>query len=244
MPASCEKAKGKFVETLQILNAWGVILADSSGRGFEMMSRVFRNGLVLGAAVLAAGITTAKTDAALAQVEPVSKESPAPDQPDATGNPADNAAGTDNPGTPDPAKFTAQDIFNLEYATDPQISPDGARVAYVRRTHDVMTDRARANIWVVNSDGTNHRPVASGRENFSNPRWSPDGTKLAFISRADEPEEGTPQIFVKWIDTGDTALVTDLTAAPGDLAWSPDGKNPGLRCRASRGNQTHGQARS
>ena len=37
--------------------------------------------------------------------------------------------------------FSAEDVFEMEYANDPQVSPDGARVAYVRSAMDIMTDR-------------------------------------------------------------------------------------------------------
>ena len=113
------------------------------------------------------------------------------------------------------------DIFELEYAADPQISPDGTHVAYVRRTNDIMTDRARSNIWIAAADGSDHRPLLSGKSNFSSPRWSPDGGRLAYVSAV---EGGKPQLFVRWMDTGQTALVTNLTEAPGSLAWSPDGR--------------------
>ncbi|MBI1391297.1 MAG: prolyl oligopeptidase family serine peptidase [Alphaproteobacteria bacterium] len=120
-----------------------------------------------------------------------------------------------------PAYLAPMDAFNLEFASDPRMSPDGRRVAYVRRWNDVMTDKTRSNIWIVDSDGANHRPVASGRVDYGSPRWSPDGSRLAYVSS----EEGSPQIYVRWMDTGDTALVTNLTAAPRDLAWSPDGRS-------------------
>jgi dipeptidyl aminopeptidase/acylaminoacyl peptidase len=64
-------------------------------------------------------------------------------------------------------RFTALDVFQLEYASDPQISPDGSRVVYVRRTNDIMSDTTRSNLWIVDSDGGNHRPLQSGRENYS-----------------------------------------------------------------------------
>ena len=113
------------------------------------------------------------------------------------------------------------DVFELEYAADPRISPDGATIAYVRRSNDVMTDRTRSNIWVASADGADHRPLLSGKANFSSPRWSPDGGRLAYISAV---EGGKPQLFVRWMDTGQTALVTNLTEAPGALSWSPDGR--------------------
>ncbi len=123
----------------------------------------------------------------------------------------------------DPARLQARDVFDIEYASEPQISPDGARIAYVRRTHDIMSDKARSNIWLVDADGANHRPVASGRADFLNPRWSPDGTRIAYVSGVEAGEEGAPQIYVRWVDDGATALVTNLTKPPRELAWSPDG---------------------
>ena len=53
--------------------------------------------------------------------------------------------------------FINTDVFELEVATDPQISPDGTQIAYVRTANDIMTDRARSNIWIVSSDGADHR---------------------------------------------------------------------------------------
>lgn len=112
------------------------------------------------------------------------------------------------------------DIFDLEYATDPQVSPDGAQIAYVRQSHDIMTDAARAAIWSVHIDDGDHRPLLSGRSSFSSPRWSPSGDRLAYVSAA---EGGKPQLYLRWMDTGQTALLSNLTEGPGGLAWSPDG---------------------
>ncbi len=117
-------------------------------------------------------------------------------------------------------RFTPEDVFELEIATDPQISPDGASVAYVRRSMDIMIDKARANIWIVNADGGGHRPLLSGKATYSSPRWSPSGDRLAYISSV---EGDASQLFVRWMDTGQTALVTNLQEAPDNIAWSPDG---------------------
>jgi dipeptidyl aminopeptidase/acylaminoacyl peptidase len=113
------------------------------------------------------------------------------------------------------------DVFQLEYTDDVQISRDGSRIVYVRVSHDIMTDRARRNLWIVNTDGTNNRPLRSESKNFSQPRWSPDGSRIAYVSAA----EGSPQLYVRWIDTGQTALLTNLVKAPGAIAWSADGKS-------------------
>jgi acylaminoacyl-peptidase len=116
-------------------------------------------------------------------------------------------------------KFTALDIFELETASDPQISPDARQVVYVRQSNDIMTDSTRSNLWLVDIDGGSHRPLLSGRDDYSSPRWSPDGTRVAYLSDA----EGSQQLYVRWMDTGQTALVTNLQKSPRALAWSPDG---------------------
>jgi dipeptidyl aminopeptidase/acylaminoacyl peptidase len=124
-------------------------------------------------------------------------------------------------GSSGPRPFQAADIFQLEYADDPQISPDGRRIAYVRTWMDIKVDQRRSNIWIVNSDGSGHRPLLSGQNDYSSPRWSPDGTRLAYVSGV----EGAPQIYVRWMDTGQTALLTNLTEAPSAVTWSPDGRH-------------------
>ena len=121
---------------------------------------------------------------------------------------------------PEAQRLHSIDVFQLEYADDAQISPDGKRIAYVRVSHDIMTDRPRRNLWLVDADGSDNRPLRSEARNSSSPRWSPDGTRLAYVSAAD----GSPQLYVRWMDSGQTALLTNLTEAPDALTWSPDGK--------------------
>ena len=121
-----------------------------------------------------------------------------------------------------PKPLSNLDIFDLEIATDPQISPDGRRVAYVRRSMDIMTDTARGNIWVVNSDGSRHRPLLSGAGNYSSPRWSPSGDRLAYVTAV---EGRGAEIHLRYMDTGETAMLTNLPRSPSSITWSPDGSH-------------------
>lgn len=116
-------------------------------------------------------------------------------------------------------EFTNLDVFELEVASDPQVSPDGSHVAYARVSRDIMTDRAVSNIWMVSADGSEHRPLLSGSKNYSSPRWSPSGDRLAYI--ASDGDRGA-QIHVRWMDTGQTAVLSNVRGGPGSLAWSPD----------------------
>ncbi len=113
------------------------------------------------------------------------------------------------------AVFRAADVFELEYATDPQVSPDGRRVAYVRTSMDIMSDRQRGHLWIIDGDGGRHRALTTGAGSYSSPRWSPDGTRLLYV------HDG--QIWVRWMDTGQSAKLTNLTESPGNVVWSPDG---------------------
>ena len=118
--------------------------------------------------------------------------------------------------------FASADVFALEWASDPQIAPDGLQVAYVRHSFDIKTDLSRRMIWLVSRDGTEHRPLAGDTAQQSSPRWSPDGTRLAYVSG---DAEGGAQIFVKWLAEAVTTRVTNLTEVPSRLVWSPDGKS-------------------
>ena len=112
--------------------------------------------------------------------------------------------------------FQPMDVFELEWASDPQISPDGRSIAYVRSYMDVMKDQRRGDLWLVGADGSEHRPL---QKLASSPRWSPDGRRLAYVAS----EGGGSQLYVRWMDSGATAQATRLMRAPRDLAWSPDG---------------------
>jgi dipeptidyl aminopeptidase/acylaminoacyl peptidase len=116
--------------------------------------------------------------------------------------------------------FDPMDVFELEWATDPRVSPDGQTIVYVRKSNDIMKDRERSNLWQVSADGTDHRPLYSGLKSIKSPRWSPNGEKLAFVSN----DTGSQQIHVRWLDNGETALISQLQASPSNLSWSPDGK--------------------
>src|SRR5205823_7891481 len=51
-------------------------------------------------------------------------------------------------------RLELMDVFQLEYASDPQVSPDGKQVVYVRNFMDIMKDRQRSHLWIINVDGS------------------------------------------------------------------------------------------
>ncbi len=122
---------------------------------------------------------------------------------------------------PSRPRFAPIDVFALEWASEPQLSPDGSQVAYVRRSFDIKTDTRRSMIWMVGKDGSNHRPLIGSAANEASPRWSADGSRVAFIAN---DTDGSAQIHVHWVAQGVTSRVTNLIDAPSRLVWSPDGK--------------------
>jgi dipeptidyl aminopeptidase/acylaminoacyl peptidase len=116
--------------------------------------------------------------------------------------------------------FTGSDLFSLEVATDPQISPDGKTIAYVRKSNDVMTDKARSTIWLVDVATGQQRPLLAGPGSYFSPRWSPDGARLAYVAA----DGASPQLYVRWMASGESARITGLPDSPNALAWSPDGR--------------------
>ena len=115
--------------------------------------------------------------------------------------------------------FERMDVFELEWVSDPQISPTGRRVVYVRNGMEVMSDGKWSRLWLIDTDGSDNVPLTGRDTNESNPVWSPDGRRIAFTSESDAGTE----VFVVWVETGKSARLTQLNRAPKGLSWSPDG---------------------
>ncbi|WP_375324784.1 S9 family peptidase [Flagellimonas sp. GZD32] len=111
------------------------------------------------------------------------------------------------------------DIFNMEYVSDPQISPDGSKIIYVRNFKDVMTDRNLSNLWIINFDGSNNRPLTTGNHNDFSPVWSHDGTKIVFKSNMADDKM---KLYLMWLDTKETMALTNTPQTPGQVSWSYD----------------------
>lgn len=118
-------------------------------------------------------------------------------------------------------KFTAERVFDLEFARDPQISPDGHTIVYARTSMDRMTDRMVGEVWSIDTASGTHRPLITGKGSISSPRWSPSGDRLLYLGS----EDGKPQLRVLYPDTGRSFSVAFLSEGPGAPAWSPDGRS-------------------
>jgi dipeptidyl aminopeptidase/acylaminoacyl peptidase len=118
--------------------------------------------------------------------------------------------------------LTSDDFYRIQNLSEPQVSPDGAWVAYVVTTNEREPDEARSAIWMVSWDGSQRVALTAPAEGIGKPRWSPDGRYLAFISVSASSEKG--QIMLLDRRGGEARPLTSAAGDISEYAWSPDGK--------------------
>src|SRR2546423_6924764 len=122
--------------------------------------------------------------------------------------------------------ITEKDLWDFVWIGDPQISPDGSRVAFVRVTVNEKKEGYNTSIWsVAVAGGEEPRQLTKG-DHDSAPRWSPDGKFLLFLRAAEKDGKPEPtQLAILPMTGGDSFVFTDLPKGAGNPSWAPDGKS-------------------
>ena len=123
--------------------------------------------------------------------------------------------------------ITEKDIFDFLWVANPQLSPDGSRVAFTRVNVDEKRTGYETSIWTVATSGNEAPSRLTNGKHDAQPRWSPDGKTIAFIRGGEKDDAGKPkpsQIALLSFNGGEARIITDLPKGAGGATWSPDGK--------------------
>jgi dipeptidyl aminopeptidase/acylaminoacyl peptidase len=124
-------------------------------------------------------------------------------------------------------KVTLHDLYRLRDVSDPEISPDGAWVAYTVSVPDTAKDESDSDVWMTSWDGQRSVRLTTSKTSEHAPRWSPDGRYLAFLSSREDARE-VDQIWLLNRTGGEAERITDLPGGVSEYVWSRDGKRLAL----------------
>jgi dipeptidyl aminopeptidase/acylaminoacyl peptidase len=127
-------------------------------------------------------------------------------------------------------RFRPEDAFRLRVAVDPDLSPDGRRVAFTVVDTDEEADKLRSSIFVVPVDGSTAPRRFTDGPSDTDPRWSPDGRWLAYISITDD-EPLHAHVRLAPLEGGVPARLGELPGPVSQIAWSPDSARLVVVCR-------------
>lgn len=122
-----------------------------------------------------------------------------------------------------PHSLGLRDLAQVRDVADPNLSPDGAWVAYTVSRVDTAADKRDTDVWMARTDGSQNLRVTTSPSGESKPRFSPDGKYLSFVSGRGDADGGNAQLWLLPRTGGEAEKVTKLKGSVSDYVWSPDG---------------------
>ncbi len=125
----------------------------------------------------------------------------------------------------------ADDFYRSAQLSEPEVSPDGAWVAYVVTQNDREADEPRSAVWMVSWDGKQCLALTNPASGTHAPRWSPDGRYLSYLATPG----GAAGEALMLLDRrgGEARSIYQAKGSIGDYRWSPDGARVVLVVKAA-----------
>jgi TolB protein len=115
---------------------------------------------------------------------------------------------------------TAARLTSSSTSSNPAVSPDGSRIAYIS-----ADPGGSYQVFVVNADGSGRTPVTTGPTAKQEPTWSPDGTRIAYVANSLDVDGQTDlEIWAINADGSGRTQLTQNTSPDSEPAWSPSGE--------------------
>lgn len=116
--------------------------------------------------------------------------------------------------------MTIEKFVSMTRCSDPQVSPDGSKVAFTVSVPDIENNRNSTDIWIMPAGGGEPVRFTGSQGADYGARWSPDGKTIAFVST----RGASSQIWLIPSDGGEARRLTDISTGASGPEWSPCGK--------------------
>lgn len=114
--------------------------------------------------------------------------------------------------------FNVREMVMLQRASQPVLSPDGTKIAFVLRTTDMDENKGRNHLWIMTSSGKQLRQLTNHTASDWAPQWMGSST-VAFLST----RSGSVQIHAIETDGGEARQLSNLSVDVESFRTNADG---------------------
>ncbi|HQU99845.1 MAG TPA: prolyl oligopeptidase family serine peptidase, partial [Bacteroidia bacterium] len=115
--------------------------------------------------------------------------------------------------------LTPEILMSLKRVNEPRLSPDGSKILYQVRTMDVGANTGNTDIYIMDADGKNVKPLANTATNETSAKWIEQGNKIAYLTETG----GETQLFEMLPDGGNKTQVTAHKGGITNYGYSKQG---------------------